>query len=159
MATETAERPSGEGDGGDHEHHGDGGFYGRTAVAVSAVVGVLAALLSYWWAQAQAVSTETLFRARPTIEGGGVGADWNAGNTEPLFDAMIALVHAADVIMGVFILVMVFVHWAAFRRLATRMRRPGEGPEPETAVVDGGREVTEDSDGEADSGDQGGETA
>ncbi|WP_231753972.1 hypothetical protein [Natronomonas sp. CBA1123] len=100
--------------------------YSPISVLVSAVVGIAVALLSVWWASGFGPFYETLFRVSPTVEGGGVGSDWVAGNTIPSLDFLIALVHAADVIMGVFILFMVFLHWASFRRLAARMRHPEE---------------------------------
>jgi hypothetical protein len=100
--------------------------YGRVPVIVSAVVGVVVSVLSVWWASGFAIFYEELFRVAPTVEGGGVGADWIVGNTVPWLDFLVALTHAADAIMGVFILFMVFLHWAAFRRLAGRMRAPDE---------------------------------
>ncbi|WP_423750731.1 hypothetical protein [Salinirarus marinus] len=96
--------------------------YSRWAVLASAVGGFVVAALATWWATGNAVFYEELFRIAPTVEGGGVGTDWVAGNTVPVLDFAIALVHAADFLMGVFILFMVFVHWGAFRRLAGRMR-------------------------------------
>jgi hypothetical protein len=113
--------------------------YGRLAIFVNATISVVVALLLGWWANGFAVSTEALFRVAPTIEGGGVGTDWVAGNTIPALDALIALTHAADVLMGVFILIMVFIHWGAFRRLAGQMQQPGESAEGSTqAMADGG---------------------
>jgi hypothetical protein len=111
--------------------------YSPISVLVSAVVGIAVALLSVWWASGFGPFYETLFRVSPTIEGGGVGSDWVAGNTIPSLDFLIALVHAADVIMGVFILFMVFLHWASFRRIAARMRHPGESTADETVMADG----------------------
>ncbi|MFB6270430.1 MAG: hypothetical protein ABEH83_10825, partial [Halobacterium sp.] len=70
-----------------------------------------------------------------------------AGNTDPLLDALIVVIHAVDVLMGVFILLMVFIHWGAFRRLAARMRQPGEAPEG--VAADGGQV---DGDADADNG-------
>ena len=111
--------------------------YERSRVIISALVGVVVALVSVWWAQGFDIFYESLYRVNPTVEGGGVGADWVFGNTIPSLDFLIALIHAADVLMGAFILVMVFIHWAAFRRLADRMQGPAE--ERETAVAaDGG---------------------
>jgi len=110
--------------------------YERWRVYVSALVGLVVAALLVWVASGFAVFHEGLFRVGPTVEQGGVGADWLAGNTIAWLDFLVALVHAADVLMGLFILVMVFLHWAAFRRLASRMRRPGEEAE-ETVVADG----------------------
>jgi hypothetical protein len=111
--------------------------YSPIAVLVSAVVGIAVALLSVWWASGFGPFYETLFRVSPTVEGGGVGSDWVAGNTIPSLDFLIALVHAADVIMGVFILFMVFLHWASFRRLAARMRHPEESESGEAVMADG----------------------
>jgi len=111
--------------------------YSPISVLVSAVVGVAVALLSVWWASGFGPFYETLFRVSPTVEGGGVGSDWVAGNTIPPLDFLIALVHAADVIMGVFILFMVFLHWASFRRIAARMRHPEEGNGGDAVMADG----------------------
>jgi hypothetical protein len=119
--------------------------YGRVAILVSALVGVVLAVGSVWLTTfllggSLSTSSESLFRVGPTIQDGGVGADWTAGNTIPALDFLIALIHAADVILGVFILVLVFIHWAAFRRLASRMRRPGGDRRSEGVATDGGRE-------------------
>lgn len=113
--------------------------YSPISVLISAVVGVTVALLSVWWASGFGPFYETLFRVNPTVEGGGVGSDWVAGNTIPSLDFLIALIHAADVIMGVFILFMVFLHWASFRRIAARMRHPGEEAS-EAVMADGSGE-------------------
>lgn len=129
--------------------------YGGGEVLISAVIGLAIATLSVWVAAGFAVSSEALFRVAPTIEDRGVGADWLAGNTEPALDFLIALVHAADVLMGVFILVMVFVHWAAFRRLAGQMRQPGEASRGDVAA-DGGTPTDGDGGPEADSAAQNG---
>ena len=108
------------------------------AILVSAVVGIVVAVAAIWWASGFGGFYEGLFRVGPTVQGGGVGADWTTGNTIPFLDFLIALTHAADVIMGAFILLMVFIHWAAFRRLAGRMR-PSTRDERSTAVAtDGG---------------------
>ncbi|WP_336036915.1 hypothetical protein [Halobacterium yunchengense] len=125
------------------------------AVAVSAVVGVVVAVGSVWFVTAAYdTSFETLYRIDPEAGGdiGGVGADWTAGNTDPLLDFLIALTHAADVIMGAFILVMLFVHWGAFRRLAARMQEPGERASGETVAADGG-EPTHSASADAPGGD------
>ncbi|MFB6096693.1 MAG: hypothetical protein ABEJ74_04835 [Haloferacaceae archaeon] len=100
--------------------------YGRTVIAINAVIAVVVSYLLVWWASGFAVATESLFRIQPTVQGGGVGTEWVLGNTAPLFDALIAITHAADFLLGLFILLMVFVHWGAFRRLASQMRQPGE---------------------------------
>lgn len=96
------------------------------AVLVSAVVGLVVAFASIWVVSGMEGDFETLYRVNPTVEGGGVGTDFVAGNTDPMLDALIVAIHAIDVLMGVFILLMVFVHWGAFRRLAARMRPPEE---------------------------------
>ncbi|MFB6068786.1 MAG: hypothetical protein ABEJ90_02550 [Halobacterium sp.] len=111
--------------------------YSRWAIVVSAVGGFVVAALATWWATGNAVFYEELFRVAPTVEGGGVGTDWVAGNTVPILDFAIALVHAADFLMGVFVLFLVFVHWGAFRRLAARMRSPDE--RAGGVAADGGR--------------------
>ncbi|MFB6236137.1 MAG: hypothetical protein ABEH81_04405 [Halopenitus sp.] len=110
--------------------------YESVSVYVSALVGLVVAYLLVWWASGFAVFYEKLFRVGPTVEGGGIGTDWLAGNTITWLDFLVAITHAADVIMGLFILLMVFLHWASFRRLASRMRPPGQAEE--TAVADGG---------------------
>lgn len=109
----------------------------RWAVGVSALVGVVVAFLSVWWASGFTTLTETLFRVEPTVEDGGIGAEWVASNTDPLLDFLIAVTHAADVIMGVFILVMLFVHWSAFRRLAGRMQPSTEGGQASSVTTEG----------------------
>lgn len=136
---ESAGEPAPAGRDPDRTTHDGGGLSGRLGVLVSAVVGLLVAGLSYWVVQGTGPFFEEMARVQPTVEDGGVGTDWVVGNTDPLLDAMIALVHAADVILGVFILVMVFIHWAAFRRLADRMERPGETRTADTVAADGGR--------------------
>lgn len=98
--------------------------YVRWKVYLSTAVALIVSLGTVWFVSGRILSVEEMFRVSPTTEGGGIGTDWLAGNTIPTLDLLIALVHAADVIMGVFILFMVFLHWAAFRRLASRMRRP-----------------------------------
>ena len=120
--------------------------YGRVPVLISAVVGVVLSVLLVWWASGFDVFYEELFRVAPTVEDGGVGADWLAGNTIPALDFLVALTHAADAIMGVFILFMVFLHWAAFRRLAGQMRQPGES-RSEGVATDGGTSSDVRSDG------------
>ncbi|CQH52754.1 uncharacterized protein HHUB_1883 [Halobacterium hubeiense] len=115
------------------------------AIAVSAVVGIVVAVASVWYVNGSFdASFETLYRVNPTVEGGGVGADFVAGNTDPLLDALIVVIHAVDVLMGVFILALVFVHWGAFRRLGARMR---DHDEPAEVATDGGRDA--DSGGES----------
>ncbi|WP_224268098.1 hypothetical protein [Haloprofundus salinisoli] len=117
--------------------------YSGLAIAVNAVIAIAVTAVVVWLASGFAFNAEALFRVGPTVEAGGIGADWRAGNTIPALDFLIAFVHAADVLMGIFILVMVFVHWGAFRRLASRMRQPGEAARYESdAVADGGRAVS-----------------
>ena len=112
--------------------------YERWHVGVSAVVGIVVALFSVWWAQGFNVFYESIYRVDPGAgAGNGIGADWAAGNSIPALDFLIALIHAADVIMGIFILVMVFLHWAAFRRLAGQMQQPGEDV-TDAVAADGG---------------------
>ncbi|PSQ29529.1 hypothetical protein BRD09_06050 [Halobacteriales archaeon SW_10_68_16] len=100
--------------------------YARWQVAVSAIIGVAVAVLSVWWVSGFTVAVESLYRVSPTVQDSGVGSDWVAANTIPALDFLIALIHAADVILGAFILVLFFLHWAAFRRLASQMRQPDE---------------------------------
>jgi hypothetical protein len=120
--------------------------YGGLSILVSAVVGVVATLVLIWWASGFGPFYETIFRVGPTVEGGGVGADWVTGNTVTSLDFLIALIHAADVIMGLFILFMVFLHWAAFRRIAARMKQPGESDSASTSVATDGGEVADGGD-------------
>ncbi|WP_435178455.1 hypothetical protein [Halorussus sp. AFM4] len=147
-----AGRDPAEGDDGD-----DGaGLTGAAAVIVAAVVGLGVTALAYLWVDGffgGEVFYEQLFRVAPTVSGGGVGSDWVFGNTVPVLDAAIAVVHAADVIMGVFILVMVFVHWAIFRRLARRMRPPAGRQTGDAVATDGGAR----DEPRADGGERGGD--
>jgi hypothetical protein len=48
--------------------------------------------------------------------------------------------------MGLFILFMVFLHWAAFRRIAARMKQPGESDSASTSVATDGGEVADGGD-------------
>jgi hypothetical protein len=115
--------------------------YSRLSILVNAAIAVVATGGVLWWASGFAVDFETLFRVSPTVEGGGIGADFVAGNSVGWLNAMITVVHVADVVMGAFILLMVFIHWGAFRRLAAQMRPPGTSRSTsEEAVTDGGRE-------------------
>lgn len=127
---------------GDDANDGDdGGLSEGVAILVSTLVGFAVAVVAYWWVGGWAgneVFFEQLFRVQPTVEGGGVGTDWVLGNTVPWLDALIAIVHAADVLMGVFILGIMFLHWAIFRRLAGRMRRPVDRQTGEAMATDGG---------------------
>jgi len=111
--------------------------YSRVSVVISAIVGIVLAIVAVWWAAGTAVFYEGLFRVAPTVDGGGIGTDWVAGNTVPWLDFLVAVIHAADVLMGLFILLMVFIHWAAFRRLAGQMQRPDEESQ-QAVATDGG---------------------
>ncbi len=134
--------------GGDSDHaddertESDGGNRGlsdRAAFWTSAVLSLALAVGSVWLIGVRAIHFEALQRVRPTVDGGGVGTGWIQGNTIPSLEWMITLIHFADVVMGVFILVMIFIHWIAFRRLAARMRPP-DAPRrrSETVATDGG---------------------
>lgn len=111
--------------------------YSKVSVVISAIVGLAIAVVAVWWAAGTAVFYEGLFRVSPTVAGGGIGTDWVVGNTAPWLDFLVALTHAADVLMGLFILLMVFIHWAAFRRLAGRMQGPDDGT-ADAVATDGG---------------------
>jgi hypothetical protein len=114
--------------------------YSRLTIAVNAVIAVAVTAVILWWATGFAVNTEELFRVGPTVEGGGVGTDWVVGNNIGWLVGAIKLVHLADVVMGIFILLMVFVHWGAFRRLAAQMQPPESvRAARDEAVTDGGR--------------------
>ncbi|WP_129112837.1 hypothetical protein [Halegenticoccus tardaugens] len=115
----------------------DGGLSDGVAFAASAVAAIALGVGSVLFVGERAVVTEGLMRVRPTVEGGGVGAGWVAGVTNEALGFLIKAVHAADAVMGVFILVMVFVHWAAFHRLADRMQPP-EGSRTGATGDDGG---------------------
>ena len=108
--------------------------YSRAVIAVNAVVSVILALGMVWVVNGFNLFYETLPRVSPTVEGGGIGADWVSGNEIAWLKIMVDAIHLVDIVMGVFILVMVFVHWGAFRRLAGRMRQPGE----DSLATDGG---------------------
>jgi hypothetical protein len=111
------------------------------AVLTSAVVGLVVASASVWFFSGPFdTSFESLYRVDPASGGdlGGIGADWTAGNTDPLLDLLVALTHAADVIMGAFVLLLVFIHWGAFRRIASRMQEPDQQPAGEGVAADGG---------------------
>lgn len=117
------------------------GLSDRAAFWVSGVLALIISVGSVWLIGVQAVHFEALNRVRPTTEGGGVGAGWVEGNTLPALDWMITIIHFADVIMGIGILVVLFIHWIAFRRLAARMRQPGAPRQQrtdETVATDGG---------------------
>lgn len=119
--------------------------YDRWRVAVSAAIGIAVAILLVLWVAGFDVFHENLFRIGPTIEGGGVGTDFQEGNDIGYLKGMITVVHLADVVMGLFILLMVVVHWASFRRLAARMRQPGEPVSDRGTPTDRAGEVSTDS--------------
>jgi hypothetical protein len=120
-----------------------GGLSEGLAVLISAIVGIVVALVAVWYVTGLGgASTENLYRIDLTTGGGeltGVGADWTAGNTDPLLDLLVALTHAADVLMGVFVLLILFIHWGSFRRLASRMQEPQQSTSEEGVAADGGR--------------------
>lgn len=122
-----------------------GGLSDRVAFWISALIGLVLAVGSVALVSGRAPFFEDVLRIRPTVEGGGIGADWLAGNTEPALEWLITLVHFADVVMGIFILLMVFIHWAAFRRLGARMQPPGGTRTRETATATDGGERTDGS--------------
>ncbi|WP_058366298.1 hypothetical protein [Haloparvum sedimenti] len=124
---------------------GGGGLSDDAALLVSSVVGLLVASGSVWYVGQQGVWFEALQRVRPTVSGGGVGASWVYGVSGETFEiallnGAIKLIHIADIVLGAFILVLLFIHWAAFHRLAARMQPPAGSEEPsrEAAVTDGG---------------------
>jgi len=127
--------------------HDAGGGYSRRTVWANAVVALAVTALVIWAANGFGVGTESLSRVSPTLAGGGVGADWVEGNQVGWLNLLVAFVHLVDVVMGLFILAMVFVHWGAFRRLAARMRRPdaGEAATDGGEVTAGGGETTADA--------------
>lgn len=115
--------------------------YSGTIVAVNAVIAVAVALGAVWVVNGFNVFYERLDRVSPTVDGGGIGTAFAEGNDIGWLVFMVEAIHAIDVIMGLFILLMVFVHWGAFRRLAGRMRQPGESramPDGGSAGDDGG---------------------
>jgi hypothetical protein len=137
-ASEEADSPDVERDPARRDEDG-GGISDRVALLVSLLFGFALAVGSVLLVGQLDSGVEGLLRIRPTVAGGGVGAGWQAGNADAALNLMITLVHLADIVMGLFILVMVFVHWATFRRLAARMKPPGGRPgERGTAATDGG---------------------
>ena len=107
--------------------------YPRAVIAVNAAISVVVSLALVWVVNGYNIFYEELFRVQPTVEGGGIGANWVAGNQIGWTKIMVDAIHLIDIVMGAFILLMVFVHWGAFRRLASRMQQPGE-----TLATDGG---------------------
>ncbi|MEF8799444.1 MAG: hypothetical protein V5A56_00190 [Halolamina sp.] len=125
--------------------------YSRAIIAINAAVSVVIALGLVWVVNGFNIFYEELFRVQPTVEGGGIGANWVTGNEIGWMKIMVDAVHLVDIIMGLFILLMMFIHWGAFRRLANRMQQPGEGE----LAADGGssaRANDEDSGSPADDG-------
>lgn len=123
--------------------------YSGTVVAVNAVISVAVALGLVWIVSGFNVFYERLDRVSPTVDGGGIGTAFTAGNETGWLVFMVEAIHAIDVIMGLFILVMVFIHWGAFRRLANRMRQPAES----RVAADGGSAATDEA-----AADNGGDT-
>ena len=119
----------------------DARSYSRVVIAVNAVISVVVALGLVWVVNGFNIFYERLFRVQPTVDGGGIGANWAAGNQDAWLGFMIDAIHLIDIVMGGFILLMVFIHWGAFRRLASRMRQPGEGQ----LAADGGTEPDGDA--------------
>ncbi|MFC6905159.1 hypothetical protein [Halalkalicoccus tibetensis] len=135
------------------------GLSDRAAFWTSGVLALVIAVGSVWLVGIRGIHFEALNRVSPTIEGGGVGAAWVQGNTLPALDWMITLVHVADVLMGVGILVMFFVHWIAFRRLAARMRPPDAPRRSDEAVATDGGERSNGSRSSSDFRSDGGSEA
>ncbi len=135
--------------GSDDEHHEPeperGGLSDRAAFWISAAFATVLSVGSIALVSGRAPFFEEVLRVRPTVEGGGIAAEWVVGNTEPVLEWLIVLVHFADVVLGIFILVMVFLHWAAFRRLAARMQPPGAQAQTQetAAATDGGTTHTD----------------
>ncbi len=122
--------------------------YPRALIAVNAAVSVVIALGLVWVVSGFNIFYEALPRVSPTVEGGGIGANWVSGNEIAWLKILVDAIHLIDIVMGLFILLMVFIHWGAFRRLASRMRQPGE----QELTTDGG--VQGDAAAEASGGDQ-----
>ncbi|SFB73623.1 hypothetical protein SAMN05444422_101593 [Halobiforma haloterrestris] len=145
---ESDERPEPEREP-DHADAASGGRSDRIAFWISALIGLALAAGSIAFVSGWAPFFEEILRIRPSVEGGGIGADWVAGNTEAVLEWLIVLVHLADVVMGIFILLMVFIHWAAFRRLGARMQPPGGTRTQEAAAAtDGGDRTRSDDRGD-----------
>lgn len=117
----------------------DGGIGDRVLFWGCAVFGLALATGSVWFFSSQGVWHESLLRVHPTLSGGGVGADWEAGVANAVLTLMIDVVHFADIVMGIFILLLLFIHWTAFHRLADRMQPPqGADTASEPTIADGG---------------------
>jgi len=128
----------------DESDEASGGGGVRLRIAVCAVIGVVVATGLVWYVSGGPFF-EALPRIIPTVEGGGVGADWSTGRAAPAFTWLVLLTKAAVAVAGLTILYMVLMHWMAFRRLAARMQSPGGGGQVST---DGGRPVDEGGDAE-----------
>jgi hypothetical protein len=115
--------------------------YSRSVVAVNALISVVVSLGLVWIVSGFDIFYEQLFRVQPTVEGGGIGANWVAGNEIGWLKIMVDAIHLLDILMGLFILLMVVIHWGAFRRLASRMQQPGEG----SLATDGGDPADEEA--------------
>jgi len=128
--------------GDEHAPDDDGGgLSDRAAFYISGVFGLVLATASVWYVGERALWFEALWRVRPDVSGGGVGADWEAGLELVALNWAIDLIHYADIVMGTFILLMVFIHWAAFLRLGDRMQPPASRETDTGAVAtDGGEE-------------------
>lgn len=113
--------------------------YSGTVVAVNAVISVVVALGLVWVVNGFNVFYERLDRVSPTVEGGAIGSAFVKGNEMELLVFMVEAIHVIDVIAGLGILLIMFIHWGAFRRLAGRMRQPGDS----RAVTDGGEAADE----------------
>lgn len=131
-ATDTVGEPTAEGTW-------EGGLSDQVAFYISAAFGLALAVSSTWFVGEQMVWYEALNRVRPTVSGGGVGAGWEAGLEQVVLNAAIDLIHFADLVMGAFILVVMFTHWAAFHRLGSRMKPPAsQRTDPDPTIADGG---------------------
>lgn len=115
----------------------EGGLTDQAAFYISAVFGLVLAVGSIWFVGEQGVWFEALQRVRPTVAGGGVGSSWEAGVEMFVLNAAIDIIHLADIVMGIFILLVLFVHWGAFHRLGSRMKPPAS-QDPDPTIADGG---------------------
>ncbi|MGZ0746910.1 MULTISPECIES: hypothetical protein [unclassified Haloparvum] len=118
----------------------NGGVSDRIAFYGSVVFGLALATGSVWFFNQKMVLVEALQRVHPTVSGGGVGAAWEYGIGVESLNLAIKLLHIADIVLGFFILVMVFIHWASFHRLAAQMKPPAgsEAASSDAAATDGG---------------------
>ncbi|MFA9518245.1 hypothetical protein ACERIT_13690 [Halopenitus sp. H-Gu1] len=119
----------------------------RIRLIVSAIIGIVVSTGLVWYVSGGPFF-EVLPRIIPTVEGGGVGADWSTGHAAPLYTWLIWVTKAAVALAGLTILYMVLMHWMAFHRLADRMQQPAgasSGSESD-ATTDGGRPVDDGGD-------------